>query len=66
MAGQVKNIYIEGLHGMCNMTFYNTKYIIHGYGRDARHLWGQITMAEGMVFFLFPLDRVLLLVSYEK
>ena len=56
----------RGLHGMRNMTFYNTKYVIHGYGRHARHLWSQITMAGGMVFFLFPLDCVLLLVSYEK
>ena len=36
---------IEGLHGMRNMTFYNTKYVIHGYGQHARHLWGQFTMA---------------------
>ena len=34
---------IEGLHGMRNMTLYNTKYVIHGYGRHARHLWGQFT-----------------------
>ena len=34
---------IEGLHGMRNMTFYNTKYVIHGYGRHAHHLWGQFT-----------------------
>ena len=32
---------------MRNITFYDTKYVIHGYCRHAHHLWGQFTMAEG-------------------
>ena len=39
---------IEGLHGMRNMTFYDTKYVLHGCGRHACHLWG--TVAHSGVF----------------
>ena len=29
------------------MTFSNINYVMHGDGRYVRHLWGQLTMAEG-------------------
>ena len=29
------------------MTFSNINYVIHGDGCHVRHLWGQLTMAEG-------------------
>ena len=32
---------------MRNMTFSNINYVMRGNGRHVRHLWGQLTMAEG-------------------
>ena len=29
------------------MTFSTINYVMHGDGRHVRHLWGQLTMAEG-------------------